>query len=445
MTKRAYLIWLSGCAFLLVAVAAGGAWALATDRHPLVMQLELAAALPFAAICWIAIRYEDVLDAAAARRAVFVILGAAAAMRLMMLPWPPLSTDIYRYVWDGRVTAQGINPFRYLPADPALRSLRDAAIYPNINRATYAPTIYPPAAQIIFRIVAALRGGVTTMKATMVGFECVTVFALLRILKQRNLPPTRVLIYAWHPLALFEFAGSGHIDAAAIAFMLLACVASDAKRLGSAGALLSIATATKFFPMVVAPALYRRWDWRAPVVAAVVLVALYLPFLGVGLRVFGYLAGYAHEESLDDGSGFFLLGLIDQQMDLPWWATKAYLAAGGAVLVAGAACAVWRRRVDRIDFGSALLLLGAFTLVLSPHLPWYFTWVIPLLCLNPMWSFLYLTCAAPLLFYQAQHPDQSTYSLLLYLPFYLGLIIELALRAVRPKWKQRADVTLAIL
>ena len=79
-------------------------------------------------------------------RLVPFILVVAALLRLGPLLLPPyLSTDIYRYVWDGRVQGTGINPYRYIPADEALRSLRDEAIYPNINRVGYARTIYPPA------------------------------------------------------------------------------------------------------------------------------------------------------------------------------------------------------------------------------------------------------------------------------------------------------------
>ena len=49
-----------------------------------------------------------------------------------------------------------MNPYLYPPADAALSSLRDAAIYPYLNRADYAPTIYPPAAQIVFRLVTSI-------------------------------------------------------------------------------------------------------------------------------------------------------------------------------------------------------------------------------------------------------------------------------------------------
>ena len=47
---------------------------------------------------------------------------------------PDVSGDINRYVWDGRVQAEGINPYRYAPDDPVLARLRDGEVYPGINR-----------------------------------------------------------------------------------------------------------------------------------------------------------------------------------------------------------------------------------------------------------------------------------------------------------------------
>ena len=59
-----------------------------------------------------------------------------------------LSSDLFRYIWDGRVQLAGINPYLYVPAEPALAHLRDTAIiYRLVNRATYAHTIYPPMAR----------------------------------------------------------------------------------------------------------------------------------------------------------------------------------------------------------------------------------------------------------------------------------------------------------
>src|SRR6266480_2356803 len=71
-------------------------------------------------------------------KALWIVLAVAALARAIALFAPDtLSDDIYRYVWDGRVQAAGINPYRYVPDDPALAFLRDEDIYPYVNRADY--------------------------------------------------------------------------------------------------------------------------------------------------------------------------------------------------------------------------------------------------------------------------------------------------------------------
>ncbi len=62
-----------------------------------------------------------------ARRGTLVLILALAVLpRLILLAsTPALSDDLYRYIWDGKVSAAGIDPYRYAPADPALAPLRD--------------------------------------------------------------------------------------------------------------------------------------------------------------------------------------------------------------------------------------------------------------------------------------------------------------------------------
>ena len=83
--------------------------------------------------------------------ALLIILMSALAMRLgLLVTEPTLSGDIYRHIWDGRVQAAGVNPYRYVPTATELASPRDADIWPKINRASYAVTIYPPVTQAVF-------------------------------------------------------------------------------------------------------------------------------------------------------------------------------------------------------------------------------------------------------------------------------------------------------
>jgi alpha-1,6-mannosyltransferase len=351
------------------------------------------------------------------------VLAVAALMRLSVLLAPPyLSDDVNRYVWDGRVEAAGINPYRYIPVDPHLAALRDDTIFPNVNRSTYAPTIYPPAAECIFFIATRVNESVTWMRATMVVFELAGMVLLLSLLALLRLPRERILIYAWHPLVLWEFAGSGHVDAAVVAFVALALWARRREVAWLAGSALAAAALVKFLPAVIFPALYRRWDWKMPATAAATAVVLYLPFLGAGSSVFGFLPGYWSEEGLRDGSGFFLWNLVKGVAPpLAGLGATPYLVLAAGILVLLAIYVVLKDRTADRWIASATVIAVAATFLLSPHYPWYFAWIVPLLCFTPYPSTLYLTVASPLLYFVPGGPDphgsRMLFEAAIYAPF----------------------------
>jgi len=155
-------------------------------------------------------------------RALWLILGLALVLRVFALWFEPLlSTDIYRYIWDGKVQAAGINPYRYVPADPMLSAMRDEAIFPHINRADYAVTIYPPVAEFFFLLITRFGTSTTVMRLALLGCEAAGVGIIILVLMQLRLPVTRVVAYAWHPLPIWEIANSGHVDALMMFLMLL--------------------------------------------------------------------------------------------------------------------------------------------------------------------------------------------------------------------------------
>ena len=320
-----------------------------------------------------------------------VALIVATVARAVALPAPPfLSTDVYRYVWDGRVQAAGLNPYRYVPGDSALAPLRDTAIYPNINRRGYAPTIYPPAAQAIFLIVTRFGETLLTMKLAMIAFEGVAMLTLMELLAWRGQPASRVLIYAWHPLPIWEFAGTGHIDAAAIALLCLSLLAADRQQPGLTGVALAAGALVKPFPLAIAPALWRRFDWKLPAAALLTAALLYAPYLGVGSKVLGFLSRYGDEEGYYEGSGFYFVAVL-RALGLPAPSGPIY---GGAALVAFGALAaaiVLRPNPQNLRPTDTILLGSAYLLLTSPHYAWYFTWVIPLLCSALYPPLLYMT------------------------------------------------------
>ncbi len=371
------------------------------------------------------------------RRTLFLILATAALLRVATVVFPPyLSSDVYRYVWDGRVQAAGINPYRYIPADEALTPLRDEAIYPHINRANYAHTIYPPAAQIIYFAVTRISERVTAMKLAMLVFDAATIGLLVFLLRGLGAPPDRVLIYAWHPLTLWEIAGSGHVDAVVVAFLALALLARQRRNPALTGLSIALGTLVKFFPLVIVPAIYRRWDWRMPATLGITLVVLYLPYLSAGRQVLGFLPVYLGEERLASGSGFYILELVAflfGQSNLP---AAPYLAGAGVVLACTAVFVSFRARQHENGYliGSLILAIVFFVLV-TPHYPWYFLWLLPLLCLVSYWPALLLTVASFLLYavLEDRSPDREfLVNTLLYGSFVLAALIHLCVHRWQP-------------
>ncbi|GAB6841673.1 DUF2029 domain-containing protein [Methylorubrum rhodinum] len=378
-----------------------------------------------------------VLKAPLPPRAFWLILAVAVLLRAMLLPSLPfLSSDIYRYVWDGQVQAAGINPYRYLPVDPALEPLRDPAVFPWINRASYAHTIYPPAAQAVFALVGQVTATVTGMKLAMVGFEALAVLCLLGLLSLARLPRERVLIYAWNPLALWSFACDGHVDAVAVGLLALALLCRARAREGLAGAVLAAAVLVKFLPVAAAPAFLRGGRfWRPALAGLAVIVVLYLPYLSAGPQVFGFLQGYGDEEGYRSGQGFWLLAGLAHLVPLPDGAGMAYLI-GAAVLLAVLALRI--ARAPALGGPAATVALCRDTAILTacttaaanPHYAWYYPWLAVPATVAPVPAVVWLS-AAPVLFYVDPFNERFFWPGLVFVPA-IGLALRDLLRARAP-------------
>ena len=372
---------------------------------------------------WIVIRARP------SNSTLLIAIAFAIIFRLSILFAPPyLSDDIYRYVWDGRVQAAGINPYRYIPAAPELAHLRDETIYPKINRRDWAHTIYPPVAQLVFFLTTRISESVTWMKASMLGFELATIWAVAQLLTLLGRPRQLLLMYAWHPLVVWEFAGSGHVDAIAIGLIALAFLAWHRKSNLGAGFTLACATLVKLFPIVLVPAMLKRGRWRIAIVVATTIISGYLAYLSVGPRaVFGSVPGYTQEMGVITGQQFFALSLARKLFGLEL-SSLAYMIATVVVMGAIALWVLFRNARSEDTLKHAMILATATTVLFAPHFSWYFCWLVYFLCFTPRLALFYLTIASFLLYatWLGDSPDEMfVINSLIYLPALLIGIIEL--------------------
>ena len=296
-------------------------------------------------------------------RAVLVFTSViAGAARLVLLPAAPtLSTDAYRYVWDARVAASGINVYRYPPTAEALAPLRDTDVFPKLNHRDWR-TVYPPLAQAFFRLVYALApDSVMAMKLSLGLVEAVAAAVLLGVLHGLGLPAGRLAVYAWHPLVLVEIWGSGHLDALALLAVVAALWAALKRAPRLAGMLIGVGTLVKLYPAALLPLLVGSRPIVPLAVFAATLTLGCLPLVPLGSEGLGSLPRYLSEE-------YFNPGLVRSMVD---WLPLTVAIAGVAV--------AWITRRPAPVLRRALWLSGIVT-ILSPNVfPWYAVWIVPML------------------------------------------------------------------
>lgn len=432
LTARTPLWWLAGLGAALLALTLFGLLldvpAAASDGRAFRVTILLGLLVLAAGVYFTAVRL--ILCHAWPRGTVWIVVGVAISLRVLLLAAPPiLSSDIYRYVWDGRVQAAGINPYRYIPADPALAALRDPIVYPQINRAGYARTIYPPLAEVVFAMTGRLSDNVTGMRLVMLGFEAIGIICLLRLLPLAGLPSERILFYAWNPLALWSFANDGHVDAIVVGLLGLALLLRARHKDSWAGAALAGAVLVKLFPLVAAPAFLRGGQFWRPALAGLLVIGCgYALYSSAGLHVFGFLPSYGQEEGLVDGTGLWALAGLATLIALPASAALIYAAVVAVTFLALAGWILWQP--TPANDAQALcrdtgLLAAAAMAATSPHYHWYFAWLALPAVVAPSRALLWLATAPLLLIEEPIPGDRFFWPSLIYVPAILLLLADL--------------------
>jgi hypothetical protein len=319
---------------------------------------------------------------AAIPRVGLTVFAVALAIRIAVLPVAPsLSGDIYRYVWEGRVVIHGGDPYRQSPLDPALVPLRDREIFPFVNHKELS-TIYPPLAMAEFAAMAAVSPTIGAFKLCVVLHDLAVVLLLLAWARSRGSSTITVLAYAWNPLMVVEYAGSGHHDPTALAWLVLAFLLAESRPTWSAVALATGAL-IRLAPLLALPFLFARWNGRARLLCVTLLAA------GLGLY---------WVETRASASGLGAYWHTWRNNELIFYYLERWTGHFETARVLGIACvgaalawAAWRRWSPP----DATRLAMRTSLLTSPVLhPWYLGWALLFEPLGPSAPWLLLSLTA---------------------------------------------------
>jgi hypothetical protein len=418
------------------------------------LPLLIGAWLAFIAAAWL-------LRKVPLRSAVALILLGGIAVQLVAVSAPPQnSNDLYRYIWDGRVQAAGVDPYAYVPTARQLTGLRETFLFhpgaeycvsqsyvvshpaaqlaagcTAINRPT-VPTIYPPVAEAYFLGVHYLPGGSDSTKPIQAATALVAVLVtvlLLFGLRRLGRDVRTAGLWSWCPLVALEAGNSAHVDVVAAglaaAAILILATARTTRRTILGGILLGLAIATKPTPALTIPAFLARGDepkspprppragiargddasrplraglWRRrftiAAAASSAFIAVYVPhLLAVGSKVIGFLPGYLQQENYTSGTRYGIIGLF---------VTGPLASAVAVLILAAVALAVLQFGDPGRPWHGALVMTAAALAVTTPHYQWYALLLVMLVAFDGRIEWLAFAAGA----YYAAEPGMGRYT-----------------------------------
>ncbi len=225
-------------------------------------------------------------------RSFLILIASAFFFRFIFsLATPALSDDFYRFIWDGRLAASGLNPFSYLPDDVANQSLLSGSenleLYAKMNSQHYY-SVYPPVLQLLFFISGKLSFGsnfvaVLILRVFILCAEFGTFYFLKKILEHLELSKSKALVYLLNPLVIIELSGNLHFEGVMLFFITASFYYLLINNLLYSSIFFALAVSTKMIPLILLPIIVKSVGLKKGGIYALIVTfssaLIFLPFI----------------------------------------------------------------------------------------------------------------------------------------------------------------------
>ena len=209
-------------------------------------------------------------------------IGIGTLFRLLFLvSIPALSDDYFRFIWDGQLSAIGINPFSSLPHEVGVEFRNKELLLEGMNSQEYY-TVYPPVSQLIYWLSSIfssdrILSNIIAIRAMIIVAELGTVYLMINLLKKFKMNPRFSLLYFLNPLVVVELSGNLHFEGIMIFFFILAIHLLVSKKNYLVAALpWALAAATKLIPIFFLPVLLRRFPTIKAIIFYLIFIVIFL-------------------------------------------------------------------------------------------------------------------------------------------------------------------------
>ena len=338
---------------------------------------------------------------------------------IIALPW--LSQDYYRFIWDGLLLQNELNPYAFSPnelieRDALFDSPLKTTLYEGMGTLSAEHySNYPPINQLgflsaVYAFPQSLLGSVVVMRLLLILAEVGLFFVIKKILQHLNLPLSRLGWYFLNPLIILELTGNLHWEGVMLFFFALGWWLFLKQQNFWATIAFAFSIATKLIPLLLLPLFVRFQAWKKTVWMALLgclcLLLLFVPFFkDIGMENYFATLQLWFKNFEFNGSVYYLIRWIGYQTKgyniIRQWGEISPWIITGMILI----FAFLKPKKKALEvFTAMLFLMTAYYLIASIVHPWY---VIPLVFLGlftrysfPLiWSMLiplsYITYADP--------------------------------------------------
>ncbi len=337
---------------------------------------------------------------------------------------PNLSQDFYRFIWDGELIKNGLNPYIYTP-DQLIQKTNLAVanadeLYKGMGSLSARHySNYPPLNQIIFTISSFLSGGsilgaIISMRLIIILADIGILFFGRKLLLQLNSSKHLAFWYFLNPLVIIELTGNLHFEGVMLFFFVWSLYLLSLNKYKVAAPIYALSILLKLVPILFLPFFLKHFGFKKSTIfytlIAITCLAFLLPFYSpVFIDNYSKTVGLWFS-NFEFNAGFYNLIKsigINYFEAKPWELIKSYGSLVPKLTIIVALLLTFLRKNEKLQvtIGSMLALLSFYYFISSTVHPWYIIFLL-VLSIFSNYRFAILWSALVVLSYYAySNPD----------------------------------------
>lgn len=309
---------------------------------------------------------------------------------VFLIAEPNLSQDFYRFIWDGELIKNGINPYLYTPdqlmeqGKVVIANMQELhAGMSELNARHFSN--YPPVNQILFALSAFLGGG--SILGSMIAMRLIIILADLgvvyfgrKLLQQLNQANHMVFWYFLNPLVIIELTGNLHFEGVMLFFFVWSLYLLAKQQWVWAAPIYAVSIMVKLVPLLLLPILLKYLGFKKSIgfyaLTIVGCLALLLPFYSPV-----FIDNYAETLKLWFSNFEFNAGIYNVVKKIavtyyeakPWELIDTYGALITKIVIAITLLIAFFRKNQKLPttITSMVLALSCYYFLTSTVHPWY--------------------------------------------------------------------------